>query len=408
MLQDSILIWKLLSLLFFAILIFFILYIILEKFLNKAEFKRRLRLVKDQLLFDIFRDYKTKVSEFLDLDEVSKVEIETRKSLSELKKYIFCHLSKYDLKDLEQKVNESFNKKEKLLNKIILNKYKDAIKSLNSKLIYLKNDLDTLKSTYISKGDLGNKFEKQNDIQYQESQSKKELEDGFYSSIKDKEEAIKEEIDNLVKDKHKLQNEEDYISLKSSIKNIENSINKKIYESHHSNYVKLRSSISDIEKSIDIKINNMIETRDAYMEKQINYLMQNNEKLSADKMRTIEQLQDKTDNFMKDSLSKIYELLKWKDKIIEEKDKSILEQKNNILELQKQLFKQNSLIETKINQYSMDKKYLDNYIFSLKKQTKIQSIKNNIFIFAIITLFLITMIMFILVLTKSPLIYTLY
>jgi len=151
MLQDSILIWKLLSLLFFSVLVVFLFSIFLEKLLNKLEFKRRLRFVKDQLLFDIFKDYNSKVSNFLILDEISQLEIDTRVELNDLKKKIFCDLSKYDLKDLEQKVNESFKEKEKKLNKIVLSRYKDAIKSLNQKVVFLKNELDAFKNIFYEK-----------------------------------------------------------------------------------------------------------------------------------------------------------------------------------------------------------------------------------------------------------------
>gem|GEM_PF-3259323 len=50
MVQDSVLIRKLISILFFSVLIIFLLYISLEKILSKVEFKKRLRFVKDQLL----------------------------------------------------------------------------------------------------------------------------------------------------------------------------------------------------------------------------------------------------------------------------------------------------------------------------------------------------------------------
>ncbi len=392
MLQDSILIWKLLSLLFFSVLVVFLFYIFLEKLLNRLEFKRRLRFVKDQLLFDIFKDYNSKMSDFLILDEFSQLEIDTRVELNELKKKIFCDLSKYDLKDLEQKVNESFKEKEKKINKIILNKYKDAIKSLNQKVIFLKNELDAFKNIF---------YEKNIKIESNTFQ------DNINGKIIANEDLIKNVVDGYLNEKNNLFV---YKNIESNQnKNLDlNYIDKRIDSSSRQSYVKLNAGIKEIEKSIENKIDSMLKTRDVYINKQISYLLQNNDKLSDEKMKIFEKMQDKVDKFMKENMDKIYEMIEYKDKIIEEKNILINDQKNSIFDLQKQLLKQNEFLENQIKKFALDKEYLDKYISSLKKQSSIQTSKNNIFIVAIVLLFMITLTMFLLVLTKSPLIYTLY
>jgi len=152
----------------------------------------------------------------------------------------------------------------------------------------------------------------------------------------------------------------------------------------------------------------MLKNRDVYIDKQISYLLENNNKLSDEKIKIFEKMQDKADKLMKENMGKIYEMIEYKDKIIEEKNILINEQKNSIFNLQKQFLKQNEFLENQIKNFALDKEYLDKYISSLKRQSSIQKSKNNIFIFAIILLFVITLTMFLLVLTKSPLIYTLY
>ena len=118
-----------------------------------------MRLVKDQLIFDIFKDNTSKTWEFFVMDDFSEIEVETRNKLNDLKKNIFCEISKYDLNDLENKIKFNLKDKESKINKIVLNKYKDAIKSLNHKMLYLKNDLDAIKSLfYDSKNDIDDKL----------------------------------------------------------------------------------------------------------------------------------------------------------------------------------------------------------------------------------------------------------
>lgn len=414
MLQDSILIWKLLSLLFFSILLIFLLNIILENFLNKIELKRRLRLVKDQLIFDIFKDNTSKISDFIVMDEFSKIEVETRIDLKNLKKNIFCDISKYDLKDLENKVNANLKEKESRINKIVLSKYKDAIKSLNDKMLYLKTDLDVFKSFfYDSKNDIDKKlydYSSNNNLQLESSikDLEKNLDNKLFGSLQEKDEYIKQQIEYIAKNNEKIAIEK--MNLLSDLKNrsSDEDINKRIYESHNNNYVKLKSSIADIEKSLMSRLDYIFKDRDNFMQKQIDYLIKNNDKLSADNLKIISQLQEKNEVFMRDNISKVYELLKQKENLLEDKNKTISEQKSSILNLQKKMFEQKDFIENKMKEYSLDKEYLDKYITSLKRQTNIQRAKNSIFIFSIIILFGITLTMFILILTKSPLIYTLY
>ena len=78
MVQDSVLIRKLISILFFSVLIIFLLYISLEKILSKVEFKKRLRFVKDQLLWDLLKEDFVKIWDLLVLDEFDQIESETK------------------------------------------------------------------------------------------------------------------------------------------------------------------------------------------------------------------------------------------------------------------------------------------------------------------------------------------
>ncbi len=339
MVEEFVSIWKLLSLLFFVVLFLFLFHIVLEKILSKREFKRNLRLAKDQLFSDIFKNDDWDVSEFLSMDETSGIELEVRQSLKELKKKIFCDLSKYDLKSLESKINTNFKEKESRINKIVLNKYKDAIKSLNDKIIYLKNDLDWFKSV---------------------------LSD---SSQK---------------------------------------VDKNMYVESQNNYVRLNSSMKWVEKSLENKIDFIFKNKDEYIQKQIDYLIQNNEKLTTEKMKMIVELQQKNELFMKENLDKVYELIKEKDFVVEEKRQLISEQHDKISWLENKLFVQEDFIKNKIEQYSMDREYLDQYINTIKSQTKTQGTKNTMFIFAMIVLFGVTLTMLFLIITKSPIIYSLY
>lgn len=413
MLQDSILIWKLLSLFFFSILLIFLLYIILEKLLNKIELKRRLRLVKDQLIFDIFKDNTSKTWEFFVMDDFSEIEVETRNKLNDLKKNIFCEISKYDLNDLENKIKFNLKDKESKINKIVLNKYKDAIKSLNHKMLYLKNDLDAIKSLfYDSKNDIDDKlytFYNSKD-QHLESSIKnleKNLESKLFGSLKEKDEYIKQQMEYIVRN-NEISREKSNMDSDLRNRSSDDIINKRIYESNHNNYIKLKSSITDVEKSLLYRFDSLIKDRDTYTQKQIDYFIKNNDKLSWENLKVISQLQEKNESFMKDNISKVYELLKEKENMVWDKIKIIDEQKSSIFDLQKKIFEQKDFMENKLKEYSLDREYLDKYIDSLKKQTSMQRVKNFIFILSIIILFGITLTMFILIVTKSPIIYTLY
>jgi hypothetical protein len=120
MVEEWVSIWKLLSLLFFVILFFFLFYTVIEKSLTRVEFKRNLRLAKDQLFSDIFKNEDVNISGFLDMDDISALEVAIRQKLKELKKTIFCDISKYNLNELEKRVNVNSIEKEKKINKIVL------------------------------------------------------------------------------------------------------------------------------------------------------------------------------------------------------------------------------------------------------------------------------------------------
>jgi len=145
MVQASVLIRKLISILFFSVLIIFLLYISLEKILSKVEFKKRLRFVKDQLLWDLLKEDFVKIWDLLVLDEFDQIESETKIELNNLKKIMLSELSKQDLKQLEWRINWEFMEREKKLNRLILIRYRDAIKSLNNRMVYLKNEMDSFK-----------------------------------------------------------------------------------------------------------------------------------------------------------------------------------------------------------------------------------------------------------------------
>ncbi|HKL44072.1 MAG TPA: hypothetical protein VJ892_02210 [Candidatus Absconditabacterales bacterium] len=287
----------------------------MERILSKLEFKRKLRLAKDQLFSDIFKKDDFQFSEIFTMDELSDIEVRIRNDLKELKKRIYCDTSKYDLKDLERNVEENFNEKEKKLNRLVLVKYRDAIKSLNDKLIYLKTDLDAFKGAF-----------GQQDL--------------------------------LVK--------------------------KQFYNESKNNFVRLDSSIKDVEKSLESKIDSILENKDKNLNKQIDYLIKNNDKISSEKMGIIRSLQEKNESFMKDSMTKIYDLVKQKDIILEEKSNLILEQREKIAELEKKLSEYNSTIEKRINENLISKKDLEKQISLLQKHIKSQNIKTTFMFFIFI------------------------
>jgi hypothetical protein len=75
--------------------------------------------------------------------------------------------------------------------------------------------------------------------------------------------------------------------------------------------------------------------------------------------------------------------------------------------LEQKIFTQTNLIDNKLKQYSLDKQYLDQYINSIQKQTQTQKSKNTMFVIAMVLLFGIIITMLFLVLTESPIIYSL-
>lgn len=340
MLQDSLILWKILSIIFFWVLWLFLLYGFLERFLKKLEFKKRLRLVRDELLFDIFKENNvTELSDFLALDEFSDLENESKLNLVDLKKTILSNFSKDDLEDLQQEIKKEVIDKNSKLNKLILQKYRDAIKSLNHKMTYLKNDLDVIK-----------------DIFKEQSFSKNQT-------------------------------------------NLE----------PISNQVQLKYLMSDLEKSLFTKVD------DKYREMQnkidsfiVNHSNIKNKESVSEMKNLIDKLQEKNEIFMRENIDRVYDLLKEKEKSNEEKNNIIFDQKNSILELEKKIFEHSSFLENKMKDFSLDKEYLDNYMKSVKKQVNMQKSKNIIFTVSFFLLFVISLVMFILVLTRSPIIYTLY
>jgi len=309
------------------------------------EFKRNLRLAKDQLFSDIFKNNDVNISEFLDMDDASTIEVEVRKKLKELKKDIFCDISKYSLNDLQKRVNTNSVEKEKKINKIVLGKYKDAIKSLNNKILYLKNDLDAFKSV-------------SSDFVNRSHSVTKETTDHIYNQSK-------------------------------------------------TNYVRLNSSMTDIEKSLENKIDYIFKDKDAHMHKYIDYIVKNDDKITEEKTKMLMTLQEKNESFMKESIKNVHQVLKDRDNTMEGKNEFILEQKTKISELEQKMFMHNDFIENKLKQYSLDRGYLDNYINSIKKQSDAQWFKNNILIAFMVLLFGVTITLLILILTKSPVIYSL-
>ena len=146
MVVELVNIWKILSLIFFAGLFFFLLYFVLEKILTKRTFKKELSLAQNQLFLDIFKNDNSKIWDLLSIDELSTIDVQIKESLKELKKDIYCELSKCEIKWLEEKIDINLMVREEKLHKVVFNKYKEAIKSLNTKIVYLKNDLDAFKS----------------------------------------------------------------------------------------------------------------------------------------------------------------------------------------------------------------------------------------------------------------------
>ena len=313
MVEEWVSIWKLLSLLFFIVLFFFLVYASIERLLTKLEFKRNLRLVKDQLFFDIFKNDNIDASEFLDIDELSSIEVDSRQKLKDLKKEIFCDISKYNLKDLQKRISLSSVEKEKKINKLVLTKYKDAIKSLNNKILYLKSDLDAVKAVF------------SNNIDY-------------------------------------------YNNTANTVEGIASSV----YESTRDHYVKLNSSISDVEKSLENKIDYIFKDKNDYMHKYIDHIVKTNDKIIEEKVSMIMYLQTKNESlmrdivtnsdrmteekikmlmsaqskneeFMKENIKNVYSLLQERDAKMEVKDQFISEQKSRIFDLENKMAKQSEL-----------------------------------------------------------------
>ena len=104
------------------------------------------------------------------------------------------------------------------------------------------------------------------------------------------------------------------------------------------------------------RFDSLIKDRDTYTQKQIDYFIKNNDKLSWENLKVISQLQEKNESFMKDNISKVYELLKEKENMVWDKIKIIDEQKSSIFDLQKKIFEQKDFMENKLKEYSLDRK----------------------------------------------------
>jgi len=161
-------------------------------------------------------------------------------------------------------------------------------------------------------------------------------------------------------------------------------VKKQFYNESKNNFVRLDSSIKDVEKSLESKIDSILENKDKNLNKQIDYLIKNNDKISSEKMGIIRSLQEKNESFMKDSMTKIYDLVKQKDIILEEKSNLILEQREKIAELEKKLSEYNSTIEKRINENLISKKDLEKQISLLQKHIKSQNIKTTFMFFIFI------------------------
>jgi low affinity Fe/Cu permease len=107
-------------------------------------------------------------------------------------------------------------------------------------------------------------------------------------------------------------------------------VTKKIYNESKNDYVRLNSSMMELEKSLENKIDYIFKDKDAHMHKYIDYILQNNDKITEEKTEMLISLQEKNESFMKDSMDNVHQLLKDRDGLVETKNQFILEQKNKI------------------------------------------------------------------------------
>lgn len=286
--------------------LFFVIFAIIKFFvylLSNIEFKRRLNMIKYQLFNDIKDTDYLWIEKFLSIDDLYKIQFDTQKRLITLKKDIFSYLSKFDVNKLDMLLLKNYNYSNKGIDQTVLLKYRDAIKSLNKKIVYTKNELDVIKKSFV-------------DIHYD----------------------YDKKINNQQKD----------------------------YKSNISSYV----------NQISLQLSDKVEN-----------LANNFDKKISDHISFIDKLQQKNDIFVKDNLSKVYEIIGDKDVLLEDKQNYILEQKDKLLELEKRLFSHNDFIENKLKHFSMDKDYLDQYLSKFKSMIKWQNNFNIVFVVAIVLLF---------------------
>jgi uncharacterized protein (UPF0335 family) len=75
---------------------------------------------------------------------------QTKYNLENLKKEIFSDLYNYDVKGVQEIIDVNLLVREEKIQKVIFDKYKNAIKSINNKVLYLKTDMDAFKSVALS------------------------------------------------------------------------------------------------------------------------------------------------------------------------------------------------------------------------------------------------------------------
>ena len=135
-------------------------------------------------------------------------------------------------------------------------------------------------------------------------------------------------------------------------------------------------------------------------------IIKNSDRMTEEKIKMLMDAQAKNEDFMKENIRNVYSLLKDRDAKMEDKDQFILEQKTKIVDLENKMAKQSEFIENQIKQYSLDKTYLDTYMETLKKESESQKLKNIILIGSIVLLFGVTLTLLIMIMTKSPAIYS--
>lgn len=141
----------------FSIIIFVILQLVIN-FLNNKEWLKKFTIFKEQLSLDIFKPNTYKIWELFSIDDLSMLIEQTRYNLESLKKEIFAELYNYDVKWVQDIIDTNLLVREERVYKKIFEKYKNAIKSINNKVLYLKTELDAFKSIALTWLDKNNKI----------------------------------------------------------------------------------------------------------------------------------------------------------------------------------------------------------------------------------------------------------